>query len=87
MTFSLQVLASLMLERLGAREDLYMLLVIVLALIFGLYNLIPTPPPSWPPLCSSARRVPPNGHATSISSRYPNATLRSTLEGCSATAT
>ena len=41
MTFPLQVLASLMLERLGAREDLYMLLVIVLALIFGLYNLIP----------------------------------------------
>jgi len=39
--FVTSVLASLMLERLGDREDLYMLLVVVLALIFGLYNLLP----------------------------------------------
>lgn len=38
--FATSVFASLLLERLGEREDLYMLLVIIVALLFGMYNLL-----------------------------------------------
>ena len=39
--FFTSVIASLLLERLGDREDLYLTLVLLLAIMFGIYNLLP----------------------------------------------
>ena len=39
--FCTSVVASILLEKLGDREDLYMTLVVLLAIIFGIYNLLP----------------------------------------------
>ena len=39
--FFTSVVASILLDRLGEREDLYMSLVVLLAIMFGIYNLLP----------------------------------------------
>ena len=39
--FFTSVVGSILLDRLGEREDLYMTLVVLLAIMFGLYNLLP----------------------------------------------
>ena len=39
--FCTSVVASVLLDKLGEREDLYMTLVVLLAIMFGLYNLLP----------------------------------------------
>ena len=39
--FCTSAIASVLLDRLGEREDLYMTLVLLLAIMFGIYNLLP----------------------------------------------
>ena len=39
--FCTSAIASVLLDRLGEREDLYMTLVVLLAIMFGIYNLMP----------------------------------------------